>query len=94
MDVKPIEPEIRPPVLPQQISARSSASTPAKKVKTAKELQDEVFLKKHEKEQEILNQQHKRVADYLNFVISKIDMPELIRTLDTPIELNPLAVLA
>jgi len=51
-------------------------------------------LKKHEKEQETLKQQHQRVADYLAFVISKIDMQELIKTLDTPIELNPLAVLA
>ncbi len=28
------------------------------------------------------------------FLISKIDMNELIKTLDTPIELNPLAILA
>ena len=34
------------------------------------------------------------MADYLAFVISKIDMHELTKTLDTPIELNPLAVLA
>ncbi len=92
--MKPVEPEIRPPVLTTQNSARSSASSPAKKVKTAKELQDEVFLKKHEKEQEILKQQNRKVADYLAFVISKIDMPEFIKSLDTPIELNPLAVLA
>ena len=50
LDVKPVEPEIRPPTLPPQNSARSAASSPAKKAKSAKELQDEVFLKKHEKE--------------------------------------------
>jgi hypothetical protein len=38
LDVKPVEPEIRPPVLPSQNSSRSTASSPSKKIKTAREI--------------------------------------------------------
>lgn len=91
--MKPVEPEPKP--IPSALSsARSSASKPAKKQKTAKEIQDEAFIVKHNKEQKIIQDQQQRVADFLQFMIEKIDMQNLISDLDKPIELNPLIVLS
>ena len=53
LDVRPIEPEPKP-MSSALSSARSSASKPAKKQKTAKEIQDEAFIAKHNKEQKII----------------------------------------
>jgi hypothetical protein len=40
------EPELKP-FLSTQSSVKSTASQPVKKQKTTKELQDEIFMKKH-----------------------------------------------
>lgn len=93
LDVRVPEPELKP-FLSTQSSVKSTASQPVKKQKTTKELQDEIFMKKHQAEQQTLKEQQNRVSEYLKFLVKRIDMQEFIQTLDKPIELNPLAVLA
>lgn len=90
LDRREPEVEIRPPQ-PMQIQI---GNKPEPKKKTEKELADEAFLKKHEEQQKSLKEHQDKCREVLDFMVSKIDLNQMILSLDQPVKQNPLVVLA
>ena len=51
-------------------------------------------MKKHEAEQLKIKEQQQRVSDFVDFMIKRCDLKKLVKSLDKPIEQDPLKVLA
>lgn len=85
------EPEFRPPSA--QSSTLSSATKPKPKQKTAKDIADEQYMVKHNKEQADLRTQQAGYREYLDFLVKRVDLAVLCEQLDAPITQNPLSVL-
>lgn len=58
-----------------------------------KEINDDIYLDKHKKEQEALDKQHKEIENFMNYLCGKVDLSVLAISLDTPIQQDPKYVL-
>jgi len=50
-------------------------------------------LKKHNEQQAKLKAQHEGCKEFLDFMVKRIDITQLIQAIDTPVDKNPLVVL-
>ena len=62
--------------------------------KTANQIRDEEFKKKHEQSMIVLREREEKVIDFLDFLCARVDLKELMESLNKPIERDPLKVLS
>ena len=62
--------------------------------KTANQIRDEEFKKKHEQSMNVLREREEKVIDFLDFLCARVDLKELMESLNKPIERDPLKVLS
>lgn len=87
MDKKP---EPKPSPKPAGVKVGVQPKPP----KTARELKDEEYKKKHEENMEKLKGQEDKATDFLDFMIKRVDLRELTDALNRPIARDPMKILS
>ena len=87
MDKKP---EPKPSPKPAGITMGAKPKPP----KTIREIRDEEFKNKHDAAMKMLKDREDKVIDFLDFMVKRVDLRELIESLNKPIERDPMKILS
>ena len=62
--------------------------------KTQREIKDEEYKAKHDENMRVLKDREDQVVDFLDFMCKRVDLRELMESLNKPIERDPMKVLS
>ena len=84
----------KPEPKPSPKPAGVKLGVPQRPPKTARELQDEEFKRKHSEQMNKLKEREDKVIDFLDFMCKRVDLRELMEHLNKPIARDPMKILS
>ena len=62
--------------------------------KTQREIRDEEFKRRHDENTKFLKEREDQVIDFIDFMCKRVDLRDLMESLNKPIERDPMKVLS